>query len=127
MKLHKVRHAKSTEQVPAFRNRRFDLRIPIEFGLMYSALDRKGNLIMGDGTVVDVSLKGLGIRGDTPVKPATEMTLFLYLPDGQDPLFVMEARVAWSSGRLFGVEILTLNLRERNRLRYFIESCVLSK
>lgn len=127
MKHHKVRQAKSTERVPVFRNRRIDLRVPIEFGLMYSALDRQGNLIMGDGTVVDVSLKGFGIRGNTPVNPATEMTLFLYLPDGQDPLFVMEARVAWSAGHLFGVEILKLNLRERNRLRYFLQSCIVAK
>jgi hypothetical protein len=48
------------------------------------------------------------------------MTLFVYLPDGQDPLFVLEARVAWSAGHRFGVEILKMNLRERNRLRYFL-------
>ena len=75
---------------------------------------------MGDGTVVDLSNKGLGIRGNMPVKPGMEMTLFLYLPDGQDPLFVMEARVSWSKGCLFGVEFLKMNLRERNRLRYFL-------
>ena len=75
---------------------------------------------MGDGVVVDLSGKGLGIRGNMPVKRGLDMTLFLYLPDGKDPLFVMDARVAWSTGRRFGVEILTMNLRERNRLRHFL-------
>jgi hypothetical protein len=51
-----------------------------------------------------------------------ELTIFLYLPDGQDPLFVMEARVAWTAGRRFGVKILKMNLRERNRLCYFLRS-----
>ena len=75
---------------------------------------------MGDGTVTDLSPTGLGIRGNAAVTPGMELTIFLYLPDGQDPLFVMETRVAWTSGRRFGVEILKMNLRERTRLRYFL-------
>ena len=77
---------------------------------------------MGDGMVTDLSPTGLGIRGNTPVTPGTELTIFIYIPDGQDPLFVMETRVAWTSGRRFGVEILKMNLRERNRLSYFLHS-----
>jgi hypothetical protein len=76
----------------------------------------------GDGMVTDLSLTGLRIRGNVSVIPEKELTIFLYLPDGQDPLFVMEARVAWASGRRFGVEILKMNLREWNRLRYFLHS-----
>ena len=75
---------------------------------------------MGDGMVTDLSHRGLGIRGNTPVTLGMELTIFLYLPDGKDPLFVMETKVAWTSGRRFGVEILKMNLRERNRLRYFL-------
>ena len=101
-------------------NRRQDLRTTVEFGLMYSAQDPSGEILMGDGRITDVSCTGLGIRGNTPVTPGMELTIFLYLPDGKDPLFVMEARVAWASGRRFGVEILKMNLRERNRLRHFL-------
>ena len=101
-------------------NRRQDPRPPVEFGLMYSAQDRSGEILMGDGMVTDLSPTGLGIRGNALVTPGMELTIFLYLPDGQDPLFVMEARVAWTSGRRFGVEILKMNLRERTRLRYFL-------
>jgi hypothetical protein len=89
---------------------------------MYSAQDRSGEILMGDGMVTDLSPTGLGIRGNALVTPGMELTIFLYLPDGQDPLFVMEARVAWTSGRRFGVEILKMNLRERTRLRYFLYS-----
>lgn len=101
-------------------NRRQDSRAPMEFGLMYSAQDRSGEVLMGDGTVTDLSHQGLGIRGNAAVTPGMELTIFLYLPDGKDPLFVMETRVAWTSGRRFGVEILNMGLRERNRLRYFL-------
>ena len=120
MKHARVRVEKSLHQARPVCNRRVESRVPVEFGLMYSALDERGDLIMGDGTVIDISNSGLGIRGNMAVKTGMEMTLFVYLPDGQDPLFVLEARVAWSAGHRFGVEILKMNLRERNRLRYFL-------
>ena len=101
-------------------NRRQAPRPPVEFGLMYSAQDSSGEIIMGDGMVTDLSHHGLGIRGNAQVAPGMELTIFLYLPDGKDPLFVMEARVAWTFGRRFGVEILKMNLREQNRLRHFL-------
>lgn len=101
-------------------DRRTEHRLPVDFRLMYSAQDEREELVMGDGSVLDLSNKGLHIRGNTPVKPGLEMTLFLYLPDGRDPLFVLSARVAWSKGHQFGVEVLKMNLRERNRLRYFL-------
>ena len=103
-------------------NRRQDSRPSVEFGLMYSAQEPTGEVLIGDGMVTDLSPTGLGIRGNVFVTPGKELAIFLYLPDGQDPLFVMEARVAWASGRRFGVEILKMNLRERNRLRYFLHS-----
>ncbi|NOS82236.1 MAG: PilZ domain-containing protein [Nitrospira sp.] len=103
-------------------NRRQHSRPSVEFGLMYSAQDRSGEVLMGDGMVTDLSPTGLGIRGNASVRLGMELTIFLYLPDGQDPLFVMETKVAWTSGRRFGVEILKMNLRERNRLSYFLRS-----
>ncbi|OGW52170.1 MAG: hypothetical protein A2V62_03825 [Nitrospirae bacterium RBG_19FT_COMBO_58_9] len=92
----------------------------MQFGLMYSAQHGSGDVLMGDGMVTDLSHHGLGIRGNTPVSLGMELTIFLYLPDGKDPLFVMETKIAWTSGRRFGVEILTMGLREGNRLRQFL-------
>ena len=87
---------------------------------MYSAQHRSGETLMGDGRVTDLSHLGLGIRGNTVVMPGMELALFLYLPDGKDPLFLMEAKVAWTSSRQFGVEIMAMGLREGNRLRHFL-------
>jgi PilZ domain len=103
-------------------NRRHGPRPSVAFGLMYSAQNSSGEVLMGDGMVTNLSPTGLGIRGNTSVNKGMELTIFLYLPDGQDPLFVMETKVAWTSGRRFGVEILKMNLRERNRLSYFLSS-----
>lgn len=101
--------------------RRHTARTPITFGLLYSGTSNMGDLI-GDGTVVDVSRNGLGIHGNHPVRIGMELSLLLYLPDGDDPLFVLEATVAWATGNRFGVEFKKLNLREANRLRSFLQT-----
>jgi PilZ domain len=122
MRRQQITSGNGLQSVAEAVNRREHSRPSVEFGLMYSAQDRSGEVLMGDGMVTDLSPTGLGIRGNASVRLGMELTIFLYLPDGQDPLFVMEAKVAWTSGRRFGVEILKMNLRERNRLSYFLHS-----
>jgi len=122
MKRTQVSYGNGLPSLAGTFNQRQDPRPSVGLGLMYSAQDPSGEILMGDGMVTDLSPKGLGIHGNTTVKPEMELMIFLYIPDGQDPLFVMETRVAWTSGRRFGVEILKMNLRERNRLSYFLHS-----
>jgi PilZ domain-containing protein len=122
MKSLRLRIHKAPHRTTGPCNRRKTDRIPVDFGLMYSALDAKGELIMGDGTVTNLSRNGLSIRGNTVVTPRTELTLFLYLPDGNDPLYVMEARVMWTAGHHFGVQLLRMSVRELNRLHYFLKA-----
>ena len=101
-------------------NQREQSRASVEYCVMYSAQNRSGEILMGDGRVTNLSHHGLGIRGNTQVSRGMDLTMFLYLPDGNDPLFVMETRVAWTSGCQFGVEIMKMGLREGNRLRHFL-------
>lgn len=121
MKSVKARASKPLHPLPA-ANRREHLRLPATFCLMYSAQTTSGNVLIGDGTVTDLSSDGLGVQGNAAVQKEQELTMFLYLPDGQDPLFIMETRVAWSSGHRFGVKFSSMNLREKNRLRYFLRT-----
>ncbi len=88
--------------------------------LMYSGWD-KGEMIIGDGVVVDLSGKGLGLYGDYPVRLDMELTVFVYFPDADEPLFTSAARVVWVSGRRFGVELVGIEARERNRLLRFLK------
>ena len=122
MKREQIASGSWLQSVTETVDRRQGPRPSVEFGLMYSAENPSGEILMGDGMVTDLSPTGLGIRGNASVTPGTELTIFLYLPDGKDPLFVMEARVAWTSGRRFGVELLKMNLREHNRLCYFLRA-----
>jgi hypothetical protein len=82
--------------------RRRIARTPVSFGLMYSGLN-EDDVLLGDGTVVDLSEGGLGIRGNSPVQVGMELTLFLYLPNGEDPLFILEGIVTWTKDYLFGI------------------------
>ncbi len=96
-------------------------RTTVSFGLMYSGFNGE-DVLIGDGTVVDLSEGGVGIRGNCPVQVGTELTLFLYLPDEDDPLFILEATVAWSTGPLFGVALKELSLQEGDRMRVFLHT-----
>ncbi|MEO5864556.1 MAG: PilZ domain-containing protein [Nitrospiraceae bacterium] len=122
MKREQIASGSWLQSVTKIVDRRQGPRPSVEFGLMYSAENSYGEILMGDGMVTDLSPMGLGIQGNASVTPGIALTIFLYLPDGKDPLFVMEARVAWTSGRRFGVELLKMNLREHNRLCYFLRA-----
>lgn len=120
MKLHQVQAARRApvHQVP---ERREITRVPVSFGLMYSGLNDT-DVVMGDGTVVDLSRGGLGVRGNQPVTIGMDLTLFLYLPDQEDPLFVIQTQVAWVQGHRFGVQLQHVPAREERRLHRFLPS-----
>lgn len=103
--------------------RRVTARCPTAFGLMYAGPEENGEVTIGDGAVVNLSPGGLGIRGNQPVPVGMELMLFLYLPDGEEPLFTVQGRVVWSQGRRFGVEFSRLNAPEGRRLRAFLLTC----
>ena len=105
-------------------NRRRCPRHPVDLRLMYSGLVN-GDLIFGDGRVIDLSEGGCGIRGNQAVKPGMDLTVFLYLPHSEEPLFITEMRVAWASGMRFGAQHRLIAEEERARLHSYLESQLL--
>lgn len=91
------------------------------FGLMYSGVN-EDDVLIGDGSAVDLSEGGLGIHGNCPVNVGMELTLFLYLLDDEEPLFVSEATVAWTAGSLFGVEVKEVSLHDVDRMLSFLRA-----
>lgn len=100
-------------------NRRRRPRIGGQFGLMFSGMD-EGQIVMGDGQVLDLSREGIGIRANQFLKPGMELALFIELPDSEEHLCISEARVSWVSGNRLGVTLRTLRLEDQNRLRFFL-------
>ena len=91
----------------------------VALGLMYSGVNGD-DVLIGDGSAIDLSEGGVGIRGNCPVKTGMELTLFLYLPDEEEPLLVSEVMVSWTRGSLFGVELKEVSLRDGDRLRMLL-------
>lgn len=79
-----------------------------------------GHDYLGTGTVWDLSMGGGRVTGSFPVKVATELILHLQLPDelGQEWFWVDKAIVRWSTGKTFGIEIISLEQGSRQFLAY---------
>lgn len=100
-------------------DRRRIMRVPAQFGLMYSGMD-SGHMLIGDGMVTNLSEGGIGICGNRLVKPGMELALFVDLPGAEDPVCLSEGRVSWVAGRKFGVQLLTVPVDAQHQLRSFL-------
>lgn len=121
--MRQMKHVRRSE-VPCSSHsieRRRMSRSCVSLGLMYSGVNGD-DVLIGDGSAVDLSEGGMGIRGNCPVKIGMELTLFLYLQDDEDPLLVSEVVVSWTTGSLFGVELKEVSLRDGDRLRALLRA-----
>lgn len=99
--------------------RRRIIRVPAQFGLMYSGMD-SGQMLIGNGMATNLSEGGIGIYGNRLVKPGMELALFVDLPGSEEPVCISEGRVSWVAGRRFGVQLVTVKLDAQNQLRSFL-------
>ncbi len=118
-----LKHLRQSETpyAPNSIERRGMRRSCVSLGLMYSGINGD-DVLIGDGSAVDLSEGGMGIRGNCPVKIGMELTVFLYLPDDEEPLFVSEVVVSWATGSLFGVELQEVSLRDGDRLQTLLRA-----
>ena len=101
-------------------DRRRDPRIGGKFKVRYSGSDGS-DIIIGHGTITDLSRYGFGIQGNKRVKRGMELGLFLELPDLDSPLCIPQATVSWVDGRRFGVELQADRNKEPEWLEYLSE------
>jgi hypothetical protein len=104
---------------PGESNRRHGTRTPALFSLLYSGMGA-GQMLIGDGMVTNLSLCGIGIRGNRSVTPGMEVALFIDLPGLKEPLCVAQSRVSWVAGCQFGVELGPLTSQEKQHLHGFL-------
>jgi hypothetical protein len=100
-------------------NRRRTARAHSRLSITISYVDAD-RFAMDHGRVTNLSEDGMGLRGDRPLKPGTEVALFIALPDSEDELCIPEARVSWATGRQFGVALRTLHREDQERLQSFL-------
>ena len=113
--------AKAKQQtVHLASERRREPRIGATFKVRYSGSEGN-NIIIGHGTIIDLSRYGFRIHGNQSVKVGMELGLFLELPDRDSPPCIPQATVSWVNGRRFGVELRADRKKEPEWLEYLLE------
>ncbi len=78
--------------------------------------------IEGEGTVVNLSMKGCQVLSAITVEPGDHLSLNLQVPRQRSPLIVELTTVRWVHGQSFGLEFISLWPAEEERLRQFLSS-----
>ena len=91
------------------------------FSVRFRSSFTSTNVVGGEGSVVDVSIRGCRIESVVHVHSGTVLELRLYLSKEEPPLGVTRAVVRWARGRYFGVEFVSLEPEEWARLQHFVK------
>ncbi len=88
-------------------------RFPVQFRSSFSS----ANIVSGEGTLADLSIRGCRILSATEVKAGTTLQLRVDMSGGQPPIQVTQAVVRWCRDRSFGLEFVSLTPGEWARLQ----------
>ncbi|OQW66175.1 MAG: hypothetical protein BVN29_06780 [Nitrospira sp. ST-bin5] len=90
-------------------------RFPVRCSVTYNA-----GSFEGQGTVWNLSLSGLRLSGDLPMRPGETVSLTVTLPNEQR-IAIPEAVVRWSRGEEFAVENVKIEQYAQARLQHFVK------
>ncbi len=76
---------------------------------------------LGAGPVLDLSMKGCRILGDSPVQVGRRLALRLTIPDCPQPVQIDGVKVCWVAETTFGLEFLSLSPEVKHRLQRTIQ------
>jgi PilZ domain len=91
-------------------------RFPVRFRSSFTSL----NVVGGDGSIVDLSLRGCRVDSLTEVRPGTSLEVRILTSEEEPPLQIQEAVVRWCRTRQFGLEFVTLAPEEWARLQHTV-------
>lgn len=89
-------------------------RFPVQCSVTYNA-----GPFQDQGTVWNLSLNGLRLSGDLPMRPGEILSLTVTLPNEQR-IEVPEAVVQWSRGQEFAVEAMKVEKYTQARLQHYV-------
>lgn len=96
--------------------RRKQIRFPVRFKSSFSS----ANLVVGEGTLHDLSLMGCSVLSASEVKVGTVLQLQVHVSDDGASIPIAQAVVRWLRGKSFGCEFQTLNSEGWVRLQQVI-------
>jgi len=92
-------------------------RFPVSFASSFSSI----NLVCGEGTVVDLSIRGCRIFSPTKVKAGTALRLMLHVSAQEPPIQVTQAVVRWYRDHSFGLEFVSLSEEAWPKLQQLVK------
>ncbi|MBK9308330.1 MAG: PilZ domain-containing protein [Nitrospira sp.] len=95
---------------------RKDTRFPVVFRSSFSS----ANVVSGDGTLNDLSVRGCRVFSLVEVKPGTALQLRIHASDHEPPIHISQAVVRWCRAGSFGCEFVNLSPDEWARLHHMI-------
>lgn len=95
---------------------RKDPRFAVEFRSSFSS----ANIVSGDGTLSDLSIRGCRIFSLIDMKPGTALQLRVHVADDEPPIQISQAVARWFRGGIFGCEFVNLSPDEWARLHHVI-------
>jgi hypothetical protein len=93
-------------------------RFPVQFHSSFSS----ANVVSGEGTLGDLSIRGCRVFSLTEVKPGTTVQLRVDVSDDEPPLQVDQAIVRWHRDNSFGLEFVSLTPDEWARLQHVVKA-----
>ena len=96
---------------------RKDARFDVQFRSSFSS----ANVVSGEGTLNDLSIRGCCVFSLIEVKPGTALQLRVHASDHEPPILVSQALVRWVRSSSFGCEFVNLSPDEWARLHYAVK------
>ena len=96
---------------------RKNLRFHVQFRSSFSSIGMVG----GEGSVVDLSIRGCRIESPTYVQPGASLEVRIAATEHEPSIQIQQALVRWSRARQFGLEFVTMALEEWARLQHTVK------
>ena len=96
---------------------RKETRFTVQFRSSFSS----ANVVSGQGTLSDLSIRGCRVSSPMEVKPGTALQLGVHTSDLDPPIQIAQAVVRWCRANSFGCEFMNLGPNEWARLQHVVK------
>ncbi len=92
-------------------------RFPVRFRSSFTS----ANVVGGEGSVIDLSIRGCRVDSNVTVMTGTTLELRIHVAKQEQPIAVDQAIVRWARNHQFGVEFMSLQPGEWARLQRLVK------
>ena len=98
-------------------DQRKNIRFPVQFRSSFSS----NAMVGGQGSLVDLSLRGCRIESSTDVQAGASLELRIAAVNNEAPIHIQAAIVRWNRGQQFGLEFEVISSTEWTHLQGIVK------